>query len=85
MRVEPDDGKEDLERLEAKIDRLASEVAAIRRHFMWERVLGIVKTLLIAVPLVWGVIVLYPIATKLYVQTQDIINQTNSILKYAPH
>jgi|GEM_PF-6384213 len=81
MRIEPENDKEDLERLEGKIDRIASEVAKINRHFFWQKVFGVVKTLLIVIPLVVGAIWLYPIVNDMYTQTQALIKQADGLLK----
>jgi hypothetical protein len=81
MRVEPDDGSGDIERLEAKIDRMAADVRALRRHLLWERLIGILKIIVIGVPLIWGSIVLYPMVVKLYDQAQGIINQADTLIK----
>jgi hypothetical protein len=81
MRIENDESTAaGLATLERKIDDLGREVAAIRRHFLWERVIGIIKTLLIAVPLIWGFVALYPMVSKLYAQVESVVGQANGLI-----
>ncbi|TAL19957.1 hypothetical protein EPN90_01985 [Patescibacteria group bacterium] len=85
MRVEQDNEiSSSLQTLERKIDSIAAELSAIRRHFLWERIFGTLKFLIIAVPLVAGGIYLYPIIMKTYAQADAIFKQAQAIGAYLP-
>jgi hypothetical protein len=69
-----------IEALEGKIDALAAEVAGIRRHFFWEKVWGVAKLALIALPIVLGGLYAIPALTDLYDQAQRVIRQADAAL-----
>ncbi len=81
MRVDNDAGAQDaIARLERKVDGIASDVAAMRRQMLWERLWGILKTAVIVIPIVIGFLYAYPIVKKLYDQTQGVIQQVQGVL-----
>lgn len=69
-----------LERLEKKIDAISGEMAGIRRHFLWSRIFGGLKFLIIVLPIVLGALYVIPAATKIYDDVQKVLKQTNTIL-----
>jgi hypothetical protein len=84
MRVTQDnETAEMLEALDRKVDLLSADIASIKRHFQWEKVWGMVRLAVIAIPIVWASISIFPIVHRIYGQTQEIIRQADLVLKSA--
>lgn len=81
MRITPENETlEAIAKLEKKIDALSGDLAAIRRHFAWEKIWGTVKLFLIVLPLAWGALTIYPVVRKLYVETQSVLQQVERVV-----
>lgn len=85
MRIEQDNETlVKLETMEKKLDDVSREISAIRRHFLWERIWGTVRFLLIAVPLLAGGVYLYPMVIKTYAQVNDLLRQAQELQNFLP-